>query len=95
LMAIGGLVLPVGLFWSAWTSFPHLSPWPQALAGVPIGFGIMTITLQGFNYLLDCYTVNANSALAANTLVSKLSLCYGEIIPVVFALRLTDLLSTR
>ena len=69
LMSAGGIALPIGMFWSAWTSFPSLSPWPQAIAGIPIGFGTMTITLQGFNYLLDCYSVNANSALAANTLV--------------------------
>lgn len=69
LMAVGGFTLPVGMFWSAWTSFPSLSPWPQGIAGIPIGFATMTITLQGFNYLLDCYSVNANSALAANTLV--------------------------
>lgn len=69
LMSVGGLALPLGLFWSAWTSFPSLSPWPQAIAGIPIGFGVMVITLQGFNYLLDCYATNANSALAANTLV--------------------------
>lgn len=57
----------VGLFWFAWTSFPSISPWPQILAGAPIGFGIMLITLQGMNYVIDCYAMYANSALAANT----------------------------
>lgn len=67
LMALGGLGLMIGLFWFAWTSFPSISPWPQILAGAPIGFGIMLITLQGMNYVIDCYAMYANSALAANT----------------------------
>ncbi|KAF2168573.1 hypothetical protein M409DRAFT_36395 [Zasmidium cellare ATCC 36951] len=67
LMALGGFGLMIGLFWFAWTSFPSISPWPQILAGAPIGFGIMLITLQGMNYVIDCYAMYANSALAANT----------------------------
>ncbi len=54
---------------SAWTSFPSINPWPQIIAGVPIGFSVIVITLQGLNYIIDCYTVNANSALAAMTFV--------------------------
>lgn len=54
---------------SAWTSFPSISPWPQILAGIPIGFSVIVITLQGLNYVIDCYTINANSALAAVTFV--------------------------
>lgn len=72
LMALGGSLLPVGLFWFAWTSFPSISPWPQIISGVPIGFGLMMITLQGLNYVIDCYTQYANSALAANTSVRYL-----------------------
>lgn len=54
---------------SAWTSSPSISPWPQIIAGIPIGFSVIVITLQGLNYVIDCYTVNANSALAGMTLV--------------------------
>ena len=68
-MIAGGIILPVGLFWWAWTSNPDISPWPQIIAGVPIGFGIILITLQGMNYIIDSYTMLANSALAAMTLV--------------------------
>ncbi|KAF7190701.1 Citrinin biosynthesis cluster MFS transporter mrr1 [Pseudocercospora fuligena] len=39
------------------------------IAGAPVGFGLMLITLQGMNYIIDCYTLYANSALAANTSV--------------------------
>jgi len=34
---------------------------------VPIGCGILLIFLQGLNYIIDVYAVNANSAIAANT----------------------------
>lgn len=69
LMAIGGIVLPIGLFWYAWTSSPSINPAPQIIAGVPIGFGLIIITLQGINYTIDCYTIYANSAIAALTFV--------------------------
>lgn len=45
-MMIGGGVLPAGLFWFAWTSSPHISPWPQIISIVPIGFGVILIFLQ-------------------------------------------------
>lgn len=72
LMIAGGVALPVGLFWFAWTSFPSTSPWPQIIASVPIGFSIIVVTLQGMNYIIDCYTINANSAIAAMTFVRSL-----------------------
>lgn len=72
LMILGGISLPVGLFWFAWTSSPFITPWPQIISGVPIGIGTMLITMQGLNYIIDCYTFNAASALAATTLVRSI-----------------------
>ncbi|KAK8202200.1 Citrinin biosynthesis cluster MFS transporter mrr1 [Zalaria obscura] len=66
-MIIGGAVFPAGLFWFAWTSNPNILWVPQVLAGIPIGMGILVIFLQGLNYIIDCYAMNANSAIAANT----------------------------
>ncbi|PPJ52006.1 hypothetical protein CBER1_09643 [Cercospora berteroae] len=66
-MIIGGLLLPIGLFWFGWTSNPNITPWPQIIAAIPIGAGIMMIFLQGLNYIIDVYKMNANSAIAANT----------------------------
>lgn len=50
-----------------WTSSNHITPWPEIIAAVPIGAGVMMIFLQGLNYIIDVYKVNANSAIAANT----------------------------
>ena len=71
-MGFGSLALPVGLFWFAWTSFPSISPWPQIIAGVPIGFSVVVITLQGLNYIIDVYTIYANSAIAVLTFIRSL-----------------------
>ena len=49
LMIAGAVSLPIGLFWFAWTSSPNISPWPQIIAGSPIGFAVIVITLQGMN----------------------------------------------
>lgn len=72
-MIFGSLLLPIGLFWFAWTSDPNITWVPQVLAGIPIGCGIIMIFLQGLSYLIDVYLMYANSALAANTLVRSLA----------------------
>ena len=68
-MMIGAFLLPIGLFWFAWTSNPHISWVPQVIAGIPIGAGVLLIFLQGLSYIIDVYLMHANSAIAANTLV--------------------------
>lgn len=68
-MTIGAILLPIGLFWFAWTSSPHITWVPQVLAGIPIGAGVQMIFVQGFGYIVDVYLMHANSAIAANTFV--------------------------
>lgn len=72
LMMLGAICLPGGMFWFAATSSPAASAWPQVLAGFPIGMGIILINMQGLNYIVDCYGVNSNSAIAANTFMRSL-----------------------
>jgi len=66
---VGAGLLPIGCFWFAWTSSPSINPWPQIIAGVPLGGGLQMIFLQGLAYLIDVYLINANSALSANTII--------------------------
>jgi MFS transporter, DHA1 family, multidrug resistance protein len=68
-MMLGAFMLPAGLFWFAWTSSPHITWVPQVLSGIPIGMAIFMIFMQGINYIIDCYLMNANSAISANTLI--------------------------
>lgn len=42
----GSILLVIGCFWFAWTSFPSITPWPQIVSGIPIGAGIYLIYLQ-------------------------------------------------
>ena len=72
-MIIGAALLPIGLFWFAWTSSPHITWVPQVIAGIPIGAGVQMIFLQGLSYIIDVYLMHANSALAANTLVRSVA----------------------
>ena len=72
-MIVGAFLLPIGLFWFAWTSNPNISWVPQVIAGVPIGAGVMLIFLQGLSYIIDVYLMYANSAIAANTFVRSLA----------------------
>lgn len=72
LMMTGAVALPIGMFWFAWTSSASMNPWPQIIAGVPTGYGIHIINMQGLNYIIDCYGIYANSAIAANTFLRSL-----------------------
>lgn len=72
-MMVGAIVMPIGLFWFAWTSDKDITWVPQVLAGVPIGMGIFMIFMQGVNYLLDVYQMFAASALAASGILRALA----------------------
>jgi hypothetical protein len=71
-MILGSVLLPVGLFWFAWTSSPNIHPAPQIIAGVVIGLGILLIFLPAQVYIIDCYLIHANSALAATSFARAL-----------------------
>lgn len=69
---LGAILLPVGLFWFAWTNFPSIHWVVSIIAGAPFGFGMVVIMLGGMNYLVDSYTVYAASVLAANAVLRSL-----------------------
>jgi DHA1 family multidrug resistance protein-like MFS transporter len=71
-MIIGSILLPIGLFWFAWTSNKNISWVPQVISGIFIGAGILAVFLPGLIYMVDCYLLNANSALSANTFARSL-----------------------
>lgn len=66
---VGGIALPIGLFWFAWTNSPSI-PWPVCvIASIPFGFGMVLIFLSIMNYLIDSYTIFAASVLAGNGVI--------------------------
>jgi hypothetical protein len=69
---IGAALLPIALFWFAWTSYPTLHWIGPILAGIPYGFSQILLFLGILNYLADCYLQYAASALAANSLLRSI-----------------------
>lgn len=83
---IGGISLPIGLFWFAWTNYPSL-PWAASVAaGIPFGFGMVLIFLSIMNYLIDAYTIFAASVLAGNGIIRSV---FGAAFPLVSSLTCT------
>ncbi|PWY91487.1 MFS general substrate transporter [Aspergillus sclerotioniger CBS 115572] len=54
---VGGAAFAGGLFWFGWTGWDSSIHWmaPTA-AGVAVGFGLTSIFMQCFNYILDTYS---------------------------------------
>ena len=69
---LGGALIPIGLFWFAWTNYPSIHWMASIAAGVPFGFGMVLVFLGMMNYLIDAYTIFAASVLAANAVLRSL-----------------------
>ena len=72
LTIIGSILLPVGLFWFAWTNAPPVH-WIVPIIGS--GFfaaGLVLVFLSLTNYLIDSYTIFAASVLAASAVIRSL-----------------------
>ncbi|RAL07379.1 MFS transporter [Aspergillus homomorphus CBS 101889] len=65
-MILGGLLIPIGIFWYAWTANPSIYWASSVCANLLIGCGMYLLFIQGFSYIVDCYTAMANSALGIN-----------------------------
>ncbi|GAP92182.2 putative drug proton antiporter yhk8 [Rosellinia necatrix] len=64
---LGAVLVPVGLFWFAWTSFPRVH-WILPIIGSGIfGCGTLLVFNGIFTFLVDTYPLYAASALAANS----------------------------
>lgn len=64
---IESALMPIGLFWFGWTSFPSIHWIVPTLAIGCATMGIFSIYLAVFNYLADTYHRYASSALAAQS----------------------------
>ncbi|KAK2731292.1 MFS siderochrome iron transporter 1 [Onygenales sp. PD_40] len=69
---IGGVSIPIGLFWFAWTNSPSIHFLASIAAGIPFGLGMVLVFLGVINYLIDSYTIYAASVLAANSVLRSL-----------------------
>ncbi|CAN9442935.1 unnamed protein product [Alternaria alternata] len=69
---LGSIVMPIGLFWFAWTNGPSIHWIVSIIASVPFGFSMVLVFLSIMNYLIDAYLIYAASALAANSVLRSL-----------------------
>lgn len=46
---LGGIMVPIGLFWFAWTNYTSIHWIVSIIAGVPFGFGMVLIFLGIMN----------------------------------------------
>ena len=75
---VGAFVIPVGLFWFAWTNSSSIHYMVSIAAGIPIGFGMVLVMISIFNYLIDSYVIHAASVLAANLVLRSI---FGAVFP--------------
>ena len=77
---IESVLMPIGLFWFGWTSFPSIHWIVPTLAIGCATMGIFSIYLAVFNYLADTYHRYASSALAAQSFCRNM---LGGVFPLV------------
>ncbi|KAK5737683.1 hypothetical protein LTR17_006545 [Elasticomyces elasticus] len=77
-MIICAVILPIALFWFAWTSQKHISWVPSVIATGFLGGSLLVTFWQGINYLIDCYGFYSNSAIAVNTFIRSIA---GAVFP--------------
>ncbi|CAG7983034.1 unnamed protein product [Penicillium salamii] len=59
----GAPAVPISLFWMGWTNYPSISIWSPLIASVLFGYGIMSIFIVAYMYIIDAYGVYSASAL--------------------------------
>ncbi|KAK4106492.1 MFS general substrate transporter [Parathielavia hyrcaniae] len=69
---LGSVLLPVGLFWFAWTNGAETHWAVPVTASAVFATGLVGVFLSLLTYLVDGYTVFAASALAANSVLRSL-----------------------
>ncbi|PHH79742.1 hypothetical protein CDD82_2199 [Ophiocordyceps australis] len=69
---VGSVLLPVGLFWFAWTNGPNVH-WVVSIIGTAFfAAGLLLVFLSLTTYLIDSYVMFAASVLAANSVLRSL-----------------------
>ncbi|KAI0123872.1 major facilitator superfamily transporter [Xylariales sp. AK1849] len=69
---IGSVLLPIGLFWFAWTNGTNIHWIVPITASGFFGAGLVLVFLSFINYLIDSYSIYAASVLAANSVLRSL-----------------------
>ncbi|KAL2865014.1 MFS transporter [Aspergillus lucknowensis] len=76
---LGGVTIPVSLFWLAWTATPSIHWIVPTLSGLLFGFGYQTIFTSLLTYVTDAYKIYSASALASSVIIRSI---LGAALPV-------------
>jgi MFS family permease len=76
LMAIGGFLIPVGLFMYGWTVQAQTHFIVPLIATGFIGIGLLMTFMPASTYLVDVFTIHAASAMAASTVSRSLAAAF-------------------
>jgi glucose uptake protein GlcU len=69
---IGGVLLPAGLFWFAWTTYSSIH-WIVSIIGSSLfGLGQVLLFISMINYCIDSYSVFSASSLAGSAILRAL-----------------------
>ncbi|KAF2491344.1 MFS general substrate transporter [Lophium mytilinum] len=69
---VGSIVLPIGLFLFAWTTYPSVHWILPIIGAMFFSFGLVMVFISLVSYLVDSYVVYAASVMAANSLLRSL-----------------------
>ncbi|KAN0114592.1 MFS general substrate transporter [Hyaloscypha variabilis] len=69
---VGSIVLPIGLFVFAWTTYPSVHWIVPIIGAMFFSCGLVMVFISLMGYVMDCYVVYAASVLAANSLLRSL-----------------------
>ena len=85
---LGSVLLPIGLFWFAWTNGPDVHWIVPITASAFFAAGLVSVFLSLLTYMIDSYTVFAASVLAANSVLRSL---FGAAFPLFTPYMYSDL----
>ncbi|KZT11514.1 MFS general substrate transporter [Laetiporus sulphureus 93-53] len=82
---LGGLCLPIGLWWFAWTSEPRYLWILPVIAGGFFGMGVALIIQGVTQYLMDAYRMYGASAIAATVVLRSIcAAIFPEVVPIMY-----------
>lgn len=64
-MVVGGLLVPISLFWYGWSIEKHVHWISPIVATALLGIAVVSTLIPAFSYLVDAFGIHAASALAA------------------------------
>ncbi|KAF4477225.1 multidrug resistance [Fusarium agapanthi] len=85
---VGSILIPVGLFWFAWTNGKDVHWIVSIIGSAFFACGLVSGFLSLLNYLIDSYSTFAASVLAANSILRSL---FGAVFPLFTTYMYNDL----